>query len=172
MIFTKIKLSIASIIFCCLLFAACTQTDTSSNVNAANSVVNDAAPAASPSVVSTQTQMSSPAPIPSPAAELVPTPTNSANPTSNSSSAISQTPPPAVKSSGAADFFVFTAARGAMNDDDELKNELITVDVKNGVVILTGSVTNQTKKARAEQLARQTKDATAVKNLLQITPKR
>jgi len=77
-------------------------------------------------------------------------------------------PTPAVSSAGAQDFFVFSAVRGALNNDAEMKNENITVDVKNGVVILTGSVTDEAKRNRAAQIAGQAKDAKSVKNSLKI----
>ena len=48
--------------------------------------------------------------------------------------------------------------------------ENITVDVKSGVVILTGSVTGKEKLARALQIAGQAKDAKGVKNLLKVVP--
>ncbi|HEX8293485.1 MAG TPA: BON domain-containing protein [Pyrinomonadaceae bacterium] len=56
--------------------------------------------------------------------------------------------------SGGNDFFLFTQARAAINNDSDLKAANVVVDVKGGVVTLSGAVANAALKSKAEQLAR------------------
>lgn len=177
---TKLKASLIVVLTCSLFVAACNQSDTSSTANTPN---NNAPVNPSPATSTDSLSATSPPPAsPSPATAMpvvnsainnaIPsTSTNPSAPSQSPTPNTADTPPPAtVSSSGAQDFFVFTAARGALNNDAELKNENITVDVKNGVVTLTGSVTGEAKKARAIQIAGQAKDAKGVKNLLKVAP--
>lgn len=168
--------------------SACSENKTPSaantNASAASATTSEVSTATSATATSQALPTSSPAaPVvsTSPASSITPTAPTTINTLTASaanqspSSAPAATPiksatTPAVASSGAQDFFVFTAARGALNNDEQLKNERITVDVKNGVVLLTGSVTDQSLKTRAEQLARQIKDVKAVKSSLVIAP--
>ena len=80
-----------------------------------------------------------------------------ASPTSDSSAAVkapqSKTPTPRI-GSGGADLFLFTQARAAINNDADLKTANVVVDVKEGVVTLSGTVASAALKSKAEQLAR------------------
>ncbi|HEX8282409.1 MAG TPA: BON domain-containing protein [Pyrinomonadaceae bacterium] len=56
--------------------------------------------------------------------------------------------------SGGNDFFLFTQARAAVANDPELNAANIIVDVKEGVVTLSGVVASAQLKSKAEQMAR------------------
>jgi len=55
-------------------------------------------------------------------------------------------------------------------DDSEIGGQAILVDSHNGVVVLTGKVTNDKFKAKAEKLAKKVKGVTGVDNRLAISP--
>jgi predicted small secreted protein len=99
-------------------------------------------------------------------AGIAPTPTTSAvegaarqgaSPTSEPRAAGSapqaKTPKPQI-GSGGNDLFLFTQARAAVNNDPDLKAANVVVDVKEGVVTLSGTVASAALKSKAEQLAR------------------
>ncbi|MCP9493849.1 MAG: BON domain-containing protein [Pyrinomonadaceae bacterium MAG19_C2-C3] len=174
---TKLKALLVLTLTCSLFASACTQNDTSSTANTQGNTATVNPTSAINTDVPSTPPLTATAPAATPVV-ITAKPDNATSMTTDSSATsqsptpkTSGTPPPAtVSSSGAQDFFVFSAARGALNDDAELKNENITVDVKNGVVTLTGSVTDEAKKTRAAQLAGQAKDAKGIKNLLKIAP--
>lgn len=56
--------------------------------------------------------------------------------------------------SGGNDFFLFTRARAAINSDSELQAANLVIEVKEGVVTLSGTVASAALKSKAEQLAR------------------
>lgn len=56
--------------------------------------------------------------------------------------------------SGGNDLFLFTQARAAVNADPELKAANLVIEVKEGVVTLSGAVASAALKAKAEELAR------------------
>lgn len=56
--------------------------------------------------------------------------------------------------SGGNDFFLFTQTRAALNNDADLKAANVVVEVKDGVVTLSGTVASAALKSKAEQLAR------------------
>lgn len=56
--------------------------------------------------------------------------------------------------SGGNDLFLFTQARAAINNDADLKAANVVVDVKEGVVTLSGTVASAALKSKAEELAR------------------
>lgn len=70
--------------------------------------------------------------------------------------------------SGGNDFYIFTQARGALNNDPELRAANITVEVKEGVVTLSGKLANSAQKAKAEQLVRAVGGVKNVKNQLRV----
>lgn len=70
--------------------------------------------------------------------------------------------------SGGNDFFLFTQARAAVNADPELKAANLVLDVKEGVVTLSGAVASAAQKSRAEQLVREAGSQT-VKNQLRVS---
>jgi hypothetical protein len=70
--------------------------------------------------------------------------------------------------SGGNDFFVFTQARAALGSDAELKGATPIIEVKDGVLTLTGTVATAAQKSRAEQVARGVGGVKAVKNQLRV----
>jgi hypothetical protein len=70
---------------------------------------------------------------------------------------------------GGNDLFQFTQARAAIGADPEIQSADIVIDVKGGVLTLSGSVANAAQKARAEQLARAVDGVKEVKNRLRIS---
>jgi hypothetical protein len=84
----------------------------------------------------------------------------------------SNAPPAAVPTprigSGGNDFFLFTQARAALNSDAELRAANLTLDVKEGVATLTGSVANAALKAKAEDLVKGAGPKT-VRNQLRVS---
>ncbi|MCA1634754.1 MAG: BON domain-containing protein [Acidobacteria bacterium] len=71
--------------------------------------------------------------------------------------------------SGGNDFYIFTQARGALNSDPELKSANITVEVKQGIVTLSGGLASAAQKAKAEQLVRAVGGVKDVKNQLRVS---
>lgn len=71
--------------------------------------------------------------------------------------------------SGGNDFFLFTQARGALAADAELKTANITVEVKEGVVTLSGALASAAQKSKAEQLVRAVGGVRDVKNRLRVS---
>ena len=78
-----------------------------------------------------------------------------------------KTPKPQI-GSGGNDLFLFTQARAAINNDADLKAANVVVEVKEGVVTLSGSVANAALKSKAEELARGA-GAKDVKNQLRVS---
>lgn len=76
--------------------------------------------------------------------------------------------PTPVIGSGGNDFFLFTQARAAVNADPELKAANLILEVKDGVVTLSGAVANAAQKSKAEQLVRAVGPKT-VKNQIRVT---
>lgn len=70
--------------------------------------------------------------------------------------------------SGGNDLFLFTQARAAINDDADLKAANLIVEVKEGVVTLSGNVASAELKSKAERLARGA-GAKDVKNQLRVS---
>ena len=113
------------------------------------------------------------APSPAPAADVVAAPTGGATAPATSAVAASsqqgtstapqtrgpggappaKAPTPQI-GSGGNDLFLFTRARAAVNNDADLKSANVVIDVKEGVVTLSGTVANAALKSKAEQLAR------------------
>lgn len=78
-------------------------------------------------------------------------------------------PPKPQIGSGGNDFFIFTQARGALSNDAELKAANITVEVKEGVVTLSGALASAEQKSKAEQIVRAVGGVRAVKNQLRVS---
>lgn len=70
--------------------------------------------------------------------------------------------------SGGNDLFLFTQARAAINNDPDLKTANVVIDVKEGVVTLSGTVASAELRSKAEQLARGV-GSKAVKNQLRVS---
>jgi len=70
--------------------------------------------------------------------------------------------------SGGNDLFLFTQARAAINDDADLKAANVVIEVKEGVVTLSGAVASPALKSKAEELARGA-GAKDVKNQLRVS---
>ena len=71
--------------------------------------------------------------------------------------------------SGGNDLYLFTQVRGALNADAELKAANVILDVKAGVVTLSGAVASAERKSKAEQLARSVSGVRAVKSQLRVS---
>ena len=71
--------------------------------------------------------------------------------------------------SGGSDFFLFTQARAALVADTELKTANIIIEVKSGVLTLSGTIANATQKTKAEQLVRGVSGIKSVNNQLRIS---
>jgi hyperosmotically inducible protein len=97
--------------------------------------------------------------------KVVPGPTQTRN---NNNLRGSSGPTPQV-GNGGNDFFVFTQVRAALDADVELKAANIVIDVKNGLLALSGTVANAEQKSKAEQLVRAVHGVKAVNNQLRIS---
>ncbi|HEV2864539.1 MAG TPA: BON domain-containing protein [Pyrinomonadaceae bacterium] len=71
--------------------------------------------------------------------------------------------------SGGNDLFLFTQARAALGSDAELKGANPVVEVKDGVLTLSGTVATPAQKSRAEQVARGVAGIKAVRNQLRVS---
>lgn len=101
-------------------------------------------------------------------------PQQSASPAPTSRASVNapaaKTPKPQI-GSGGNDLFLFTKARAAINNDADLKAANLIVEVKEGVVILSGNVASAALKSKAEELARGA-GAKDVKNQLRVSAAR
>ncbi len=70
-------------------------------------------------------------------------------------------------SGGGGDFALFTEARAAISSDQELLNTVI-IEIKEGNVTLTGSVSSAAQKTKAGQLVQSVKGIKSVKNNLRV----
>lgn len=134
-----------------------------SNVNAAGAAPTsngaaNVAPANGAAVAQTPTTAASPA------ARAGATPSSNTRAVNNAPPA--NMPEPRI-GSGGNDFFLFTKARGALNADAELKAANVILDVKDGVVTLSGTVASAAQKSKAEELVRAA-GSKAVKNQLRV----
>ena len=107
---------------------------------------------------------------PSPAAATV---VNTASQGQKSSAGLGQNPrqanaPKPQIGSGGNDFYLFTQTRGALAADAELKGTSFTIDVKEGVLTLSGTASSEAQKSRAEQVARGIGGIKAVKNEIKV----
>jgi hypothetical protein len=69
---------------------------------------------------------------------------------------------------GANDGWLWTKTRAVLANENDLRDSTINVDVENEVVTLTGSVTNDAQKAKAEKVARGVEGVKNVRNQLAI----
>jgi len=134
----------------------------SSNVNAASPAAAGAANVATANVAAVApTPMSAGGGVAQPAA------TPNAGARGNSNAPPANMPKPQI-GSGGNDFALFTQARGAINADADLKTANITVEVKDGVMTLSGTVASAEQKSKAEQLV-QAVGPKALKNQLRVS---
>ena len=92
---------------------------------------------------------------------------NSSPPISNKkSSPVVKEPTPQI-SSGGEDMFLFAQVRGALSSDTELLNAVI-IEIKEGNATLTGNVSTEAQKKKAEQLIQSVKGIKSVKNNLRV----
>ena len=68
------------------------------------------------------------------------------------------------------DDFISDTVRQKLSGDARVKGAKIDVDVKAGVVTLTGEVATEKQKSRAESLTKKVKGVKSVVNKIQITP--
>lgn len=106
--------------------------------------------------------------VPSPSGVAAATPVASPTTPPRAGSAPQAKPPTPQIGSGGNDLFLFTQARAAINDDEDLKDANVIIEVKDGVVTLSGDVASAALKTKAEKLARVagTKD---VRNQLRVS---
>lgn len=71
----------------------------------------------------------------------------------------------------ASDTWIGTKAKIALLTADNVPGSSIDVDVKNGMITLTGKVHSDAEKAKAETVAKGIDGNTGVKNMLQVVPK-
>lgn len=68
------------------------------------------------------------------------------------------------------DDVIVDQVRVKIADDSEIGGQPIQVDAHNGVVVLTGKVSNEKFKLKAEKVAKKVKGVTGVENDLKISP--
>ena len=68
------------------------------------------------------------------------------------------------------DDIIVDQVRVKIADDSEIGGQPIQVDAHNGVVVLTGKVSNEKFKLKAEKVAKKVKGVTGVENDLKISP--
>jgi hyperosmotically inducible periplasmic protein len=68
------------------------------------------------------------------------------------------------------DDVIVDQVRVKIADDSEIGGQPIQVDAHNGVVVLTGKVSNDKFRAKAEKVAKKVKGVTGVENDLKISP--
>jgi osmotically-inducible protein OsmY len=68
------------------------------------------------------------------------------------------------------DDVIVDQVRVKIADDSEVGGQPIQVDAHNGVVVLTGKVTNDKLKSRVEKLAKKVKGVTGVDDKLAVSP--
>lgn len=71
----------------------------------------------------------------------------------------------------ASDTWIGTKAKIALLTADDVAGSAIDVDVKNGMITLSGKVHSAAEKAKAEQVAKGIDGNTGVKNMLQVVTK-
>lgn len=71
--------------------------------------------------------------------------------------------------SGAADLSIIMSARNKLSSDKDLINSVI-VDAKEGNVTLTGKVSSEEQKKKAEELTKSVQGVKSVKNNLRVSP--
>lgn len=103
-----------------------------------------------------------------PATTTASAPQDGARPNNSRSTGSAQPAPTPVIGSGGNDLFLFTQARAAINADPELRALNLVLDVKDGVVTLSGAVASAAQKSKAEQLVR-TVGPKSVKNQLRVS---
>jgi hyperosmotically inducible protein len=128
-----------------------------SKTASASTGVNAASP--TPTTEGVASAVATPAAAPTPAVSAAgdSAARQSASPTSetrNANSAPQAKMPKPQIGSGGNDLFLFTQARAAVNNDADLKAANVVVDVKEGVVTLSGTVASAALKSKAEELAR------------------
>lgn len=75
--------------------------------------------------------------------------------------------PTPVISTGANDMVLFQQARAALNADSEFVNAVI-IEIKEGALVLNGSVSSEAQKTKAAQLVQNVKGIKSVKNNLRV----
>jgi osmotically-inducible protein OsmY len=68
------------------------------------------------------------------------------------------------------DDVIVDQVRVKIADDSEVGGQAIQVDAHNGVVVLTGKVTNDKLKSKVEKLAKKVKGVTGVEDKLTVSP--
>lgn len=92
---------------------------------------------------------------------------NSSSPNSNSKPVQTMKEPTPQIGSGASDFELFTRARSAIISDKELLD--IIIEVKEGNITLSGKVSGDAQKAKAEQLIKVVSGVKSVRNNINVS---
>lgn len=124
--------------------------------------------AASPSPTAESAAATTANPAPAPTAAVVTASSQGASASRGANSAPPAKMPTPQIGSGGNDFFLFTKARAAVNADPELQAANLVIEVKEGVVTLSGTVASAALKAKAEELARGA-GPKAVRNQLRVS---
>lgn len=140
--------------------------NTSQTATASNSIVNQT-PMTGNNNPAAASSLSNTAPV------AVPTSTNATGNSSspsvnkNTKSSPSTNEPVAQIGSGAGDLVLFTQVRSALDADQELTKKVI-VEIKEGNVVLNGSVSSEAQKMKATNLAQSINGIKSVKNNLRV----
>lgn len=155
----KIIFSAVSIAFVCFGCSGTTETNSAKNNNGNQSVVvsnnNVSLPATPAATVNNNLSAASN------------NQTANVNKGSKPASAVNQ--PTAKIGSGGDDMSLFTQVRGAFAADQELLNGVI-VEIKEGNATLSGKVSSEEKKKKAEQLAQSINGIKSIKNNVRVAP--
>ena len=156
------RLAIPGAIVCLLIFSACGNTAgdklAGKTVEPKTIAGSDGAASPSPTTTTATTVPNASQPGGTPSRDIR---NNEKRPAAN-------VPAPQI-GTGGSDFFIFTQARAALDSDADLKAANIIIDVKAGLVTLSGRVGGATQKSKAEELVRAVGGVRAVKNQLGIS---
>jgi hyperosmotically inducible protein len=128
----------------------------------------DAAPSPTPALASTGDPASEAKPASQPAT-VVNQPAGTTAPAGATSARTPQARMPEPKvGSGGNDLFLFTRVRAAVAGDGELQGSGINLNVNDGVVILSGTVPDEARKAKAAEVVRGVEGVKGVRNELRV----
>jgi len=142
------------LIFITLAIAGCSSSNNaadSKTTAAANQPINSSKPQA----------------IASNTVEPVTTPASQNSSKSKSNTPVNKAPATQI-GSGGSDLFIFTQARSALDSDVELRSARVIVEVKEGVITLSGTVPNSDQKMKAEHLLANMNGVKSVRNQIKI----
>lgn len=153
-----------------LLAVGCSADTTTRNANAPAGVATQPTPAQVSGTLNQTAAAPPAAPGPSVGQKAAPpnAPVMIPPPVSASATPRRGPPPTPEISTGGNDLFLFKSVRAVLDGTSEVPGAQITINLKDGAVVLTGTVDNATQKARAEQLVKQVSGVKSVKNELRV----